>query len=620
MTNEQFKALVLQLEGQARRKPKSYQLRVMLLALLGNAYLTFVLLLTTALFLGLLASIMVLKWLAFKLILIVGVFLWMLLKALWISLPPPEGLALKAKDAPDLFKMIAELRKSLRAPRFHRVLLTDDFNAGVVQIPRLGLFGWHLNYLLIGLPLLKSLSVEQFKAVLAHEFGHLAKGHGHLSNWVYRQRLRWDRLMQILETNQSAGRWLFKPFFNWYAPYFNAYSFPLARANEYEADATSARLTSPQTAAEALTCVSVVGSFLEERFWPDIYKQASDSPQPGLMPYTNMGQQLARGLDETAAETWLEQAMARETTLEDTHPALADRLRALGENPRLAPPEADQTADRLLGGQLAAITETFDLRWRGKISPAWEERHREVQAGRRRLAELDEQAQGAAGLPLQNAFERARLTESVGDGPDAALAQFHALHEREPGNPFICFNLGTRLLTRGEEAGCALLEQAMALDEDATPGVCEALRDYHWRAGRKELAQDWHQRLLESTERRQAGEQERSQVLLKDTFEPHGLSEEALVRFRAQLQAIPGLRHAYLLKKRVKYAAHRPFYVLGYTIAGFFQFHSPSRAAAVLRQIKQTVEFPGETMIFNVEGDNYRFGQKFKKIKGAKIV
>jgi hypothetical protein len=39
-----------------------------------------------------------------------------------------------------------------------RVGQIDDFNAAVVQAPRLGLFGWYRNYLLIGLPLAKALT------------------------------------------------------------------------------------------------------------------------------------------------------------------------------------------------------------------------------------------------------------------------------------------------------------------------------------------------------------------------------------------------------------------------------------------------------------------------------
>lgn len=110
------------------------------------------------------------------------------------------------------------------------MLLSDDFNAAVTQVPRLGIFGWPRNYLLLGLPLMKVLSREQFKAVLAHEYGHLAGGHARLSNWIYRQRQRWGKLLNALSEYQGYGSFLFLPFLRWYTPYFNAFSFPLARA------------------------------------------------------------------------------------------------------------------------------------------------------------------------------------------------------------------------------------------------------------------------------------------------------------------------------------------------------------------------------------------------------
>ena len=288
MTNEQFEALVSRLDSQVARAPSAYRWRVALLALLGSAYLTGVVLAVAGLFVGLLVSAMWLKALAIKLAIFVGAFLWLVLRALWVKVPAPEGRDLRARDAPQLFAMIEELRRALRSPRFHRVLVTEEFNAGVVQSPRLGMFGWYRNYLLIGLPLMKSLSVEQFKAVLAHEFGHLSRNHGRMSNWIYRQRLRWARLMAILDASESSGRFLFQPFFQWYAPYFSAYSFPLARANEYAADATSAQLTSPRAAGEALTAVNVVGSYLAEHYWPGIHKLADERPQPNFAPYSGL--------------------------------------------------------------------------------------------------------------------------------------------------------------------------------------------------------------------------------------------------------------------------------------------------------------------------------------------
>ena len=620
MTNEQFHSLVLKLEEQARHDPSGYKKRVMLLALLGNAYLGVMLLLIFSLFAVLLASIVVLKALGVKLALVVGFFLWMMVKALHVKIAPPSGTEVRAKDAPELFAMIAELRRQLGAPAFHHVLVTDDFNAGVVQVPRLGLFGWHRNYLLVGLPLMKALSVEQFKAVLAHEFGHLARGHGSMSNWIYRQRLRWSRLMRSLEATDSKGSVLFKPFLNWYTPYFNAYSFPLARANEYEADAASARLVSPEAAAEALTSVNVIGCYLGERYWPQIHRQADELPQPGFAPYSDMARGLSSDMDAASAHLWLQQALARTTTVDDTHPALADRLKAIGASARLVPPGPGEAADRLLGAALGTVTAAFDRRWRDSIEPAWQERHREVQEGRRRLAELDALHEGGAVLPWKDAFERASLTEGIGANPDSALAQFRALHEQEPENAWVNFGLGARLLARGEESGVGLVEHAMQLDEQVILQGCAALRDFYWQRGKEEQARMWHQRLAERTELLDAAERERNAVRVKDKFERHGLPMEALEELRVQLRAIPGLHRAYLVRKQTQHFQQHPCYVLGFSASGMLQLHTKRRVADMLQAIQTSVRFPGETLIINVDGGNYRFGRKFRWMRGARIL
>jgi Zn-dependent protease with chaperone function len=620
VTNEEFEVLVHRLEGEARRSPAAYAFRVWLLAMLGNAYLALIVLLLLALFLASIASVAVLKGLAVKLVAVIGVFLWIVLRALWVSIPPPEGMELRRKEAPELFATIDALRRKLRAPRFHHVLIDDRFNAAVVQSPRLGIFGWYRNYLLIGLPLMKSLSVEQFKAVLAHELGHLSRGHGRIANWIYRQRLRWSRLMAVLEEKKSNGGFLFRPFLKWYAPYFNAYSFPLARANEYEADAASARLTSPAAAAEALTGVSVVGRYLDERFWPQLYKQAEDSPRPGFAPYASMAMGATGDVDASSAQAWLEQALARQTTLDDTHPSLGDRLSAIGESVRLAPPARGEAADRLLGGARDRVTEDFDRRWHENILPAWEARHREVQEGRTRLAALDEQA-AAGDLSLTDAYDRARLTESLGAGTDAALEQFRALHARAAEDPIACYALGARLLARDDEAGAPLVDHAMLLDERLIVPGCEALRDYCWRAGREQEAHDWHARMTERAALASAAEEERAAVHVSDKLEPHGLPAETIADLCVQLRTTPGVRKAYFVRKRVKHFPDRPCYVLGFTVESAWRPSTKRRRAAeVQQQLTQGVNYPGETLILNVEGENYRFGRKLRWMRGSRIL
>ena len=385
ISSERFAALMARLELEARRNPAAYRLRVLALALAGYAYLGGVFALLLLLIALALSPLVDLKFLAATLALLLGALTGLARRAMRVDLPAPRGCALKRGEAPELFALIAELRGRLRAPRLHHVVVTGDFNASVTQLPRLGVPGLHRNTLAIGLPLMKSLGPEQFKAVLAHEIGHLAGGHGRFAGGIYRLRTSWTRLLEALAGGNIWGGLLLRPFFEHYAPYFNAVSLPLARAHEYQADAMAVRLTSRRATAEALSAVSVIGSYLGERFWPILHRKADELPRPAFAPFSGMGNVIP-WIEEKSAHAWLAHALARPTGPEDAHPALTDRLRAIGAAPRLALPAPGQAADRLLGEARTRIAQELDRDWRRTIRPSWEKRYREVQESRARFA------------------------------------------------------------------------------------------------------------------------------------------------------------------------------------------------------------------------------------------
>jgi len=158
MTREQYHALVERVEEYARRHPEAYKIRLGLLALFGYAYIWLMLAVIAAVLalLVLLAEtlsggvVMALLKLGWPLL----VLAYGILRALWVRFPRPEGIEIVRRDAPELFRAVDDLRRTLACPRFHHVLLTDEWNAGVVQRPRLGPFGWYENYLELGVPLM----------------------------------------------------------------------------------------------------------------------------------------------------------------------------------------------------------------------------------------------------------------------------------------------------------------------------------------------------------------------------------------------------------------------------------------------------------------------------------
>jgi len=613
----QFEALVERMARLAHSSPRAYRWRVYALAGLGFASLL-LLVLTLLALLAFSVAIALRTLAALKLVMVSGALLLVVLRALWVRLQPPHGEPISAAEAPQLFALLDRLRARLDTSRFHRVLITPDFNAGVTQVPRLGVFGWHRNYLLLGLPLMRCVSTEQLEAVLAHELGHLARGHARVGNWIYRLRLTWYRLDQALAKKPQWGSGAIRVLLHWYAPYFNACSFPLARRNEFEADAASAQLTSRQAVAQALTNISVMASYLQERYWPGIHAEARDTAQPAFAPFTGLTVPAATEVNVADTQRWLAAALARPTTYDDTHPCLKERLQALDAEAQVALPAAGTAADRLLGERSATLANTFDVRWREQVHTSWKQFYEKVQQRRARLAELRGRATPGP-LATMEWIELADLEEDFGDGPARALALRQELVTREPDSTLALFVLARQLLRQDDPAGVALMEDAIRKQPDAIVAGSELLRDYWSRRGQPDAARHWHDCAVERAGLLENAKRERSHVKRGDDWLPHGLDEAALHDLIARLRQVQGLRAAYLVRKRVTYLPEVPLYVLAFS-ATPLRFMGDAQTPAVMQQLRTQVEFPGETLIINIGSANQRLGREFRAVAGARIL
>ena len=336
---EQYQALIERLEVESKNRPLWYKFKLTLLAALGIGYVVVLLCIALVLSVGLIGLAIFSKnplliKAMIKLVWIPLGLAYFIFKAMWIRFTPPQGHNLKHNEAPQLFAEVEQIRKALRAQRIHRIIITPELNAAVAQIPRLGMLGWPRNYLVLGLPLLNMLSVEELRAVIAHEFGHLSKSHARFGNWIYRIRQVWYLLLSRLEQDRSALAGIFTRFFDWYAPYFNAYSFVLARANEYEADHESARITSAPIAAAALTKVYTLADYMDNTYWQSLFDKVKHEQHAPPHAYTQLINSTFHIPKEILTEKFKD-VLTHKTDLHDTHPALVDRLRSLRSKPAL---------------------------------------------------------------------------------------------------------------------------------------------------------------------------------------------------------------------------------------------------------------------------------------------
>jgi Zn-dependent protease with chaperone function len=99
----------------------------------------------------------------------------------------PDGLhEVTPEDQPTLFAFLFQLADAAGAPRPHKVFVSARVNAAVFyDLSLFNLIFPSKKNLEIGLALVNALSLGEFRAVLAHEFGHFAQRSMAVGRWVY---------------------------------------------------------------------------------------------------------------------------------------------------------------------------------------------------------------------------------------------------------------------------------------------------------------------------------------------------------------------------------------------------------------------------------------------------
>jgi Zn-dependent protease with chaperone function len=618
ITQQQFDDLVAGLERQAETSPKAYKLKLGAFALLGYCYIFGMVLLLLAAAGAVIAAIIagksaVLAKLAIPLIVLVG----LVLKSLWVKLEAPRGHRLTRRDHPRLFQTIDETRRATRAPSAHEVLLTNELNAAIVQMPRLGLFGWQKNYLILGLPLLQMLSLDEFRAVLAHEFGHLSGAHGRFGAWIYRVRAGWSQLNQSLQQTEHWGRFLFVPFFNWYAPRFAAYSFVQARQQEYEADDLAATTVGAETSANALVRVNLKGQDLHSSYWPSIYKAADDHPTPVAAPFRGLLSAERRSFLPQASEQ-LRDALARKTNTADTHPCLSDRIAALGRRPSMPPPFTTSAAEALFEDRLGELVERLDREWNGAVAEWWRNRHAHVQNGRAKLSAAA--ARGPEHLNDVELYEYALLVEEFDDS-NKAFDLYKTLVVERGAKKGAKYAYARLLLERDGEMAIALLEEVMRDMPEATMPACDLIVGYLHSRGREKEARTYIDRYYERQEREHKARVARETLRVKDSWLPSTLSAES----RAELMEALRKHHrqikaAYLVRKQTA-VGEPPLHVVGVLRRRrMFSFESREADQRLISELAAATTTSDEILFIWLNAEHKTFIKPFKRVAGSRIV
>jgi Zn-dependent protease with chaperone function len=250
---------------------------------------------------------------------------------LWSVLPrldkfAPPGPQLTRAQHPQLFTELDGVAKSVNQAMPAEVYLVPDVNAWVTQ--RGGIMGFGSRRVMgLGLPLMHMLTRSQFRAVLAHEFGHYYGGDTKLGPWIYKTRGAIGRTLNSL----GDGSWLQLPFL-WYGKIFLRITHAVSRRQEFVADELAARAVGSQPLIGGLRTIHGVAPAFNAYWFQECAPVLNAGYRP---PFTEGFQRFVQAapVAKVINEQLDEELKTGKSDPYDTHPPLKERVAAVERLP-----------------------------------------------------------------------------------------------------------------------------------------------------------------------------------------------------------------------------------------------------------------------------------------------
>ncbi len=271
-----------------------------------------------------------------------GVSAWCAFTALFLILAQfgersyrAAGRPLERCDAPDLFAMLDEIGERMGVGSIAAVRLKPAPMMAAARVRRPGRFiVTERRALVIGVPLLRTLSIDEMRAAVAHELAHLLGGDVRRGRIVHQASRRIALMKRVLERGRGPARALL----TWVNPvwwYLVAYGTLLRRGastirrrQEARADSLAAAAVGAETYARTLVRVATVGlSF--RRLAPGLLLRATETERRIENFFADFARALA-DLSATNRQRVERDAIAAHDGDAGDHPPLRERLADLG--------------------------------------------------------------------------------------------------------------------------------------------------------------------------------------------------------------------------------------------------------------------------------------------------
>ena len=346
------------------------------------------------------------------------------------------------------YRKVNWISRKVHGPKIHAIYISPEFNAAVASaytfLPFL-----RRNVLILGYPLLASMSQRALIGTLAHEIGHLAGNHLSVSLVFYSLASFWESLY-LGVFNLITGLWL-----RTYLPAVHIAALPIYRRHEVEADHFIVDTMGADYAAAALIQLLLATERYDKL---DIQEKLSSEEWKSFDIALFFRDYFQKPLPPEESEKIIEPALHSMLPINDEHPPFRERLAIAGVSDWHAYLVENPDALRKLIGEDPAFSEEVNQFFHRLYDSAAEDARTIRQEADHYLCEHKPDPE--AGLEEINDIISALQTTGKAEQCNAFIESCYAAH---PEVPEIACRYGILLASEGAwDEGVAIIEKAVA--------------------------------------------------------------------------------------------------------------------------------------------------------------
>ena len=258
------------------------------------------------------------------------------------------GLPKTAAEAPRLFAALGDVAARTMSRPIENVFLTPGSDIGVYQDGRgpFGMFGVKRRVLSLGLATIESLTIDEFKSILAHEYAHFSHRDTFYSRFIQQVAISISTALGGMGAAGGSFNYV-NPFFWFFWLYYHAYSLlscGFSRSREFLADRMAVSLYGRSTFESALTKVAVEGTLFQATIYPAVASLLMEGKALENI-YETFRKLNGEQITTSDREQLRQSLQERKSAWFATHPTIPERFRAIEPFPDIPPVEPQSALD-----------------------------------------------------------------------------------------------------------------------------------------------------------------------------------------------------------------------------------------------------------------------------------